>query len=189
MNFQGFLKLSLAHHPLCWQYRNHLIKIRSLAFCLGCSGFYSGFTLGLALILLGVLNSFLWLELVFVSSVFYLPTILRLLKTPGFISSKKKYRFVMRFLLGVGIGTGLFSIAIAPNIFIQIIQILMGLGLYTGISVVRIRDTQAWKECETCAHVRNRKCFGFRSFYEEDDKDLVYTIQDIPISEKNQVEY
>jgi hypothetical protein len=95
----------------------------------------------------------------------------------------------MRFLLGVGIGTGLFSIAIAPNIFIQIIQILMGLGLYTGISVVRIRDTQAWKECETCAHVRNRKCFGFRSFYEEDDKDLVYTIQDIPISEKNQVEY
>jgi hypothetical protein len=83
----------------------------------------------------------------------------------------------MRFLLGLGIATGLLSILVASNVFFQIIQILLGLGLYMGITIARIKDPDAWKECESCSYTRNNTCFGFRQFYfsEESEKINLFT--------------
>lgn len=164
--FIGFLKLSLAHHPVCWQYRNHTIKIFNIKFCLGCTGFYSGFFVGSVLILLtSLFSSFSWSELVLISTLFYLPTMLRLISVPYFKTSNKELRLLFRFLLGVGIATGLLSIFIISNLLIQIIQVLMGFGLYAGITLKRVLDKDAFKECETCSFIRSRSCPGFKPFH------------------------
>ena len=172
--FIGLLKLSLAHHPVCWQYRNHTIKIFKIKFCLGCTGFYSGFFLGsLIIFLTPFFSSFSWTELVLLSTFLYIPTMLRLIKLPLFKSSDKRLRILFRFLLGFGISTGLLSIFIANNLLIQIIQVFMGLGFYTGITIMRVIDKNAFKECETCTFIRSRRCPGFKPFHP--------TVEDIPI--------
>ena len=173
--FIGFLKLSLAHHPLCWQYRNHTIKIFNTKFCLGCTGFYSGFFLGSVLILFtSLFSSFSWTELVILSTILYLPTIFRLIGLPVFNTSNKWLRLFFRFLLGLGIATGLLSIFIISDLVIQIIQFGMGIGLYAGITIKRLIDKDAFKECETCAFTRSRSCPGFKPFHP--------TTEDIPVS-------
>jgi hypothetical protein len=125
----------------------------------------------------GFIKYFSWEGLLALSFFFYVPTMLRLLKIKYFNTTRKFSRFSMRFLLGLGIATGLLSILIAPNIFFQIIQILLGLGLYMGIAIARIKDPDAWKECETCTYTRSNLCFGFRQFYfpEESEKINLFT--------------
>jgi hypothetical protein len=108
---------------------------------------------------------------------------LRLLKIKYLKTAKKFTRFSMRFLLGLGIATGILSILIAPNIFFQIIQILLGLGLYMGIAIARIKDPNAWKECETCTYTRSSTCFGFRQFYFPEDSEVI-----LPISKETIIE-
>ncbi|MFW9928829.1 MAG: hypothetical protein ACFFD1_05525 [Candidatus Thorarchaeota archaeon] len=181
MYWKGFLKLTLAHHPLCFQYKSHVLRVGPVSLCLGCSGFYSGFFLSLILVFLGLFNRFSWEVLVIVSFVLYLPTILRIIKIPIFSSEKKTHRFIWRFLLGFGVGTGLLSITIAPNIFYQLIQLLLGFGLYIGLTLARIYDKDAWKECESCTFTRGRTCFGFKQFYFPDDIEVIYRPQE-PLS-------
>ena len=147
----GLLKLTLAHHPLCWLYRNHTIKIFNTKFCLGCTAFYSGFFISSIIILFSTLFAKLnWFDLVLISTLLYLPTMFRLIKIPFFSTSKKYFRFLFRFLLGIGVGTGLLSIFVINNLIIQIIQISLGITLYTGITIQRVLDKEAFKECETC---------------------------------------
>jgi phosphatidylserine synthase len=174
----GLLRLSLAHHPVCWQYRNHTIKIFSIKFCLGCTGFYSGLSIATAMIFFtSLFSNFSWFDLVLLSFVFYLPTILRILSIPLFKTSNKHSRIFFRFLLGFGVVTGLLSIFIMSDIIIQIFQILLGLGLYSALTVQRIKNKDLFKECETCSFERSHFCPGFRPFYPKE--------QDIIISSQN----
>ena len=144
----GLLKLSLAHHPLCWQYRNHTIKIFNVKFCLGCTGFYSGFFIGSIIILFtSFFSNNSWVELVLLSTILYLPTMLRLINIPLFNTPNKQLRLTYRFLLGFGISTGLLSIYVASNIFVQIVQFLMGVGLYAGLTIHRAKNKDLFQEC------------------------------------------
>ena len=148
----GLLQLSLAHHPLCWQYRNHTINFFKVKLCLGCTGFYTGLLIGfLALIFSSIFSTLNWLQLVLLSTLFYLPTIFRITNIPFFKSSDKYFRLTFRFLLGVGVSTGILSIIVANNIFVQLIQIILGISLYGGLAIQRVRNKDMFKECETCS--------------------------------------
>ncbi len=161
----GIIRLSLAHHPVCWQYRNHTIKIFNVKFCLGCFAFYSGFIASILIIFFTPLFTKLnWSELILLSTLLYLPTILRIVKTPFFSSKKKNLRFLFRFLLGFGIGTGLLSIFSINILIIQITQVILGVLLYAGLSIQRILDKDSFKECETCSFTRSNTCPGFKPF-------------------------
>lgn len=172
----GLLKLSLAHHPLCWQYRNHTIKIFNIKFCLGCTGFYSGLTIGgLFILFTSLFSPYSWTELVFLSTLLYLPTMLRLINLPFFNTSNKNLRLLFRFLLGFGVSTGLLSIFIANNLLIQITQFLLGIGLYAGLTIHRARNKDFFKECETCSFTRSPTCPGFKPFH-PDSLDIEVSI-------------
>ena len=160
----GLMKLSLAHHPLCWQYRNHTLKIFNTKFCLGCTGFYLGFFFGSVIIFLSsIFSNYSWSELVLLSTVLYLPTIFRIIKLPLFNSNNKKLRFVFRFSLGFGITTGILSIFKTRDLIIQIIQITLGISLYIGLTIQRVLDKDAYKECETCSFTRSSSCLLIES--------------------------
>jgi hypothetical protein len=163
--FRGFIKLSLAHHPLCWHYRPHTIRFKNVAFCLGCTGFYSGIIIGIIFIISSGLHQLNWEELVTMAIFTFLPTLLRLLNFKLFNSKQRGLRFVFRWLLGVGVAIGLFSIFKAPNQIIGLIQIGLGIGLYSIISYRRIRSGNFWQECQDCSFNPSPDCPGFSPFH------------------------
>lgn len=160
----GILCLSIAHHPLCWQYRNHIIRINNLHLCLGCTGFYSGFLFGLLIFLFSNINLLAWEFLIFIGLILYIPTILRLLNLSFFNSSRKDLRIFFRFLLGFGVTIGLISIFKAPNYLISGIQLLLGIVLYFGIGIKRALSKDLWMECEECTFSPSPYCPGFIPF-------------------------
>jgi uncharacterized membrane protein len=163
----GFLRYSLAHHPVCWQYREHLLKVKGWSLCLGCTGFYSGLFLGGFVIFLGLLRDVDWLELIILAIILYLPTMLRLADVRGFNSSNRKLRISFRGLLGVGIAVGIYSILFAPSFEIQALQILIGMAFYTLITFQRIKNgTGKWDAlCDTCSFNRNANCPGMEPLF------------------------
>ncbi|MFX1515449.1 MAG: hypothetical protein ACFFC6_04010 [Promethearchaeota archaeon] len=52
---------------------------------------------------------------------------------------KKSLRLLFRELLGFGVVIGMISIVKAPHILIGLFQFLLGVGLYLGIGINRIR--------------------------------------------------
>ncbi|MHA1971776.1 MAG: hypothetical protein ACTSW1_02215 [Candidatus Hodarchaeales archaeon] len=170
--FKGFLRLSLAHHPLCWHYRKHTVRVGNVSLCLGCTAFYSGIILSIILALTLRMNRMDWETLIAIATFLYLPTILRLVNTPLFNSDKRGPRFLYRLLLGVGVGIGIVSIMKAPNVFIGIVQIILGLGLYLGISLKRIFFKDFYKECEDCTFSPSSECPGFAPFHLRSRKHL-----------------
>lgn len=165
LRLKGFLKFSLSHHPLCWQYRNHTIRIRGFSFCLGCTAFYFGFFIGFLLIIFIHLNRFNWEELVIIAIILYLPTIFRLFRFPIFNTTQKGLRFLYRFFLGVGVVVGLISIFKASNIFIGLLQFLLGIGLYAGIGLKRVFGKNVMDECNDCSFSPSWECPGFSPFH------------------------
>ena len=164
---KGFLRYSLAHHPVCWQYRDHLIRVKGWHLCLGCTGFYSGFILGGIGIILGFLQNVDWEGLIILAIIFYLPTMLRLANMRGFNSSNRKLRITFRGSLGIGIVVGLYSIVIAPSFEIQLLQVLIGIVFYSVISYKRIKSgTADWDTlCVTCTFTRNSSCPGMEPLF------------------------
>ena len=164
---KGFLHYSLAHHPICWQYREHLIRVKGWSLCLGCTGFYSGFIFGAIVIFLGFLQHILWIELIILAILLYLPTMLRLAKVLIFDSTNRKLRIGFRGLLGLGIAVGLYSIIVAPYFEIQLLQVLIGVTFYGIITIKRIKNgTKEWDAlCETCTFSRNAQCPGMEPLF------------------------
>jgi len=166
--FKGLIKLSLAHHPLCWHYRLHTIRFKNVAFCLGCTGFYSGIILGILFVFVSGIHRLLWEELVTIAAIMFLPTILRLLHIKPFNSEQRKFRFIFRWLLGVGVAVGIFSIFIAPNQFIGFTQLVLGIGLYSMISYRRLKSGESgefWSDCQDCSFAPSPECPGYSPFY------------------------
>lgn len=166
----GILHLSIAHHPLCWQYQNHLIRIKEIGFCLGCTGFYSGLVIGFLIILFSNIKLLEWEFLILIGLILYIPTILRLLNLPFFNSSKKTLRLIYRFLLGLGVTIGLVSIFKAPNYLLSVIQFLVGVGLYFSIGIKRALSNDLWMECEECTFSPSPYCPGFIPFKLREEK-------------------
>ena len=162
--FMGFVKLSLAHHPLCWHFRPHTIRIGGIILCLGCTGFYSGVLVGTLIIIFGMIFQLDWFILICIATIMALPTIFRLIKLPLFTSSNKGVKFLFRWLLGIGVAIGLVSIVKAPHVMIGSLQFILGFGLYLGIALNRIRSKDMWNECQDCTYTMSLDCPGFMPF-------------------------
>ena len=165
IRLKGLLKLSFSHHPVCWQYRNHTIRIKGLYFCLGCTAFYFGCFIGILLIICLPLNRFSWEELVIIALILYLSTIFRIFQFPIFKTTQKGLRFLYRFLLGLGVVIGFFSIFKASNLFIGLLQFLFGVGLYIGIGLKRVFNKDLMNECNDCSFSPSWECPGFSPFH------------------------
>ncbi|MFX0211865.1 MAG: hypothetical protein ACFFDT_38170 [Candidatus Hodarchaeota archaeon] len=98
---KGFVKFSLAHHPLCVQLRPHTIQIGGINLCLGCTGFYGGISIGILVVVI-TWNLFRleWLSLVVISTVMFLPTILRLINIPFFFYKEKISKIIIPIIIG-----------------------------------------------------------------------------------------
>ncbi|MHA1168470.1 MAG: hypothetical protein ACTSP4_01325 [Candidatus Hodarchaeales archaeon] len=162
--FKGFLRLSLAHHPLCWHYRLHRIHFLGIELCLGCTGFYLGMIAGIIPVFARMLDNIEWASLVFIASLFFLPSILRIISFPRFNSKNRLPRFLFRFLLGIGVTIGIVSITVAPDPIIAIFQLVLGLGLYITINIKRAMSKDAWNECTECTFTMSLACPGFAPF-------------------------
>ena len=179
MYVKGFFTLMLAHHPICWQYRNHVIRIYNIPVCLGCFGVYSGIITGIGLLWIGMFLGQTWIRLVTLAILLYTPTILRIVEFPFFTTSKKWIRFLFRYCLGLGIAIGLLSIYIASSIQIQVIQVLFGIILYIALNLQRVFNKDQWKECDCCSYYRSNNCPGFRSFFIPDKKEETHLNLDV----------
>jgi predicted membrane chloride channel (bestrophin family) len=64
--------------------------------------------------------------------------------------------------LGLGVAIGIISITIAPSVPIIVVQIVLGIGFYSGISYNRFKKTpKTWDTlCETCLFTRSVECPG-----------------------------
>ena len=164
---KGIVKLSLAHHPICRHFRSHTLQIDGVFLCLGCTGFYSGIFIGILIIVLYGFFSINWFSSVIITTAMFSPTIFRLMKIPFFTTEKKSLRFLFRWLLGCGVAIGLVSIVNAPHVLIGVIQFSLGVGLYLGIGINRIRSRDMWFECQNCSYTPSTDCPGFSSFHLE----------------------
>lgn len=173
-----FLRISLAHHPLCWHYRLHTIRFRGISLCLGCTGFYIGVLIGSLIVLLKGVVHLDWFGLVIVATIMASPTILRLMNIPFFKSQDKLPRFIFRWLLGIGVIIGLVSIIKAPNVFIGLGQLILGAGLYLGISLNRIRSKDLWNGCQDCTFTISPDCPGLSPYYFRKDSTTNYQVKD-----------
>ncbi|MFX0086435.1 MAG: hypothetical protein ACFFAU_12265 [Candidatus Hodarchaeota archaeon] len=160
----GLLYLSVAHHPLCQYYRNHLIRLNNLALCLGCVGLYSGLGIGILVLVLINTENYDWELLIFLALMLYMPTILRLLNFPLFNSSRRIFKLLYRFLLGLGVAVGFLSILKVPNFFLGFFQFALGVFLYFSIAIKRVLSKDVWKECESCVFSPSPDCPGFSPF-------------------------
>ena len=167
----GLMKLLLSHHPLCDYYVDHVIRIRSIYLCLGCSGFYPSLFLSFAVSMLGILGSN-WLFLVSISILLFLPSIIRLfIYVP---SRMKTMRFFSKVFLGLAVGLGLYTIIIANNIIIMSLQVIFGLVLYIKMAVQRSNDPNP--ECGPCNFNPSPVCPGMSPFYDH-NIDISLTVE------------
>ena len=92
-----------AHHPPCSCFHNHLIRVRGVAFCLGCVCLTGGLVLGSTVLrLVAYINSQLLLSLgclrfVIIGTACCMPTLIQLRV------QQKFFKIFARTLLGVGI--------------------------------------------------------------------------------------
>jgi len=110
----------------------------------------------------------LWEELVIIATTLFIPTILRLLHIKPFNSKQRTLRFIFRWLLGIGVTVGIFSIFNSPNQYIGFIQLVLGIGLYSMITFRRLQSEHSgnyWFECQECSFTPSPECPGYSPFY------------------------
>ena len=160
---KGFIKMSLAHHPLCYFYRNDIIRLpffRNYPLCLGCFGVYSGILLMLLVLFLGFFHPN-WNLAVILSLLFLVPTCIRfILIIP---KKMKMLRLLTRLLLGFAIGIGLYSLTIVPNILLLVLQLLLGIVIYILLAIQRTRNP--YPECLPCIYNPSKACPGLSPFF------------------------
>ncbi len=162
LKVSSFIRYSLAHHPICWQFRDHIINIKGIRLCLGCTGFYTGFFLGLLVGYIWLVDRLAWLYFIMFALFLWIPTIFRLMNVPFFTTTNRRLRFLFRWLLGIGIGIGVISILVAPSVGFQVLQVIIGLLFYIGMTIKRVKGgLRDWDAlCNTCTFTRNLNCPG-----------------------------
>ncbi|UWU45778.1 hypothetical protein [Limnospira platensis] len=89
---------SLAHHPACKYYHNHIIWIGRFPLCLGCLMMSCGIIAGLGLIPhLGIFKNLPFFVLLSLGVLLYIPAIIQIWV------QKKFYKIIARFCLGVSV--------------------------------------------------------------------------------------
>lgn len=149
-----------AHHPLCKNYSDEVLKINDYYFCRGCSEVY-----GTALFI--ILFSF-FLEPIKTLNIFQFILIGILSIIPSFIGNiiHFKHRLIkdiLRIILGLGLGIGVFSIIILPDI-ISKLSILLFMAIMYFIFKIS-RSNQESYLCPECTSFTDNACASYKRVF------------------------
>ncbi len=136
----------LAHHPLCYNFNNHVFKIGSLYFCVGCFSVLFGFIV--SSILFFIFKAFFETLPIILASVGLFGVCMSLFQL--LLKPENKFlKFLFRLLLGVAIGAYTGILILVPKIWLSILLFLL---LFPGVYLYNIlRGSSPYKECEKCS--------------------------------------
>lgn len=136
-----------AHHPTCEGFRHHLIRIFGRSLCLGCTCFYTGFTL--ALLFMAIFHSFMvnFFILWAVAIALFFPTLVQI------HYQKRLFKIASRTLLGVSVAimsfTVLFLLPLTYSGFF--IRLIFGLLFFAVFSMTTwYRRNNMDNPCRKC---------------------------------------
>jgi len=136
---------TIAHHPTCSRYKNHLFKIGKIYLCVGCTSVYS--TLSIFLILFFIYKAFFLQHFIILPLLFLYGTTTAVLQS--LTKPKNKWvKALLRSNLGLGLGAYLAIIFLTPSWWIMVLLIfLAGVGVYV-YNLTRKGANMAL--CQTC---------------------------------------
>lgn len=139
-----YLKLLLAHHPLCGFYEDNFYRIGKIKFCKGCTAGYSGIIFMLFLWIFGIIPQFL----IFRTLIGYFEIILIIAIIAILYDNQKKKkiipRFPVRFLMGIASFTSLYTVFVIEPwydkipVIIFIILMINLIGLFRYKKLIRV---------------------------------------------------
>jgi len=165
-----------AHHPTCEKYDHHIIWILGKAFCIGCTFFYSGFTISTILFLIFSrvrIRSWLEMGIIWAIGMVLFLSFIPQLKLKERMKNHKWLKMVLRFNLGFGSSLLIFSIMIkAPVDYIGIILRFAAVVLYYFIyrMFFKLRAKHKEEYCLECSK-------GKYPFCSHNYKQIVDTIK------------
>ena len=135
-----------AHHPTCQYHSNHLIRIGSINFCLGCFFMYSGIFAGVFFIYFMDGSTFPPWKIFLLGIFLFPPTIIQI------FYQKYLFKVFSRFLLGIAISCFISSIVFAliysHNFLIA--SLLIFNFLFLLIFTVKLRKKNLDMPCTYC---------------------------------------
>ena len=165
INFSEIGKLKpFAHHPDCEFYDNHLIKIFSFTFCLGC------FSMSVGIFISLVVSYFVFEYFTFTYFFYLLPIILLI---PTFIQphyQNKLFKIFSRICLGLGIGFYFYPLIFvisynAINIIIKTLFVLFFVAI-TKMTLM-YRNNKTPNPCSECKFGAKPICRHYLHEYEQ----------------------
>ncbi len=128
-----FSEIYLAHHPISAECRNHVFKIGPLYLCVGCTSVITGFIV-MTIIQFSYLEPFRLYPLIpaIITSAGVFMALLQLFTKP----KKKLLKVIMRFSLGLGMGTFILLIVLVPNWYLKMCLLILyaiGTVLYNSV--------------------------------------------------------
>lgn len=162
--FKVFKPILLSHHPNCDRFKNHIIKIGNLKFCIGCFIGYPSAIISIFIIffLKSIIQIesifFLWIGIIFLS--FFV-------LSPFNLTKIKFIKIIQKALIGIGAAFLFWWIWTLPNSFFDnfmLYLIIFGiiltiLNLYHAYGFFRV--------CKKCNYSLNWKnCPGFKNYFD-----------------------
>lgn len=148
-----------AHHPDCYRYDHHLLRIAGRPWCLGCVCLWTGVTLGIP--------TCLWLPpwwLVGISLACVLPT-----AAQPFVQ-RKPYKIFARTVLGLGCAWFVFGLTTAMawdlrGVLVRVSGAALFALLYRAMKV--LRQSRLDDPCASCPHGKKPFCEHYLPRFEE----------------------
>ncbi|MHA1551541.1 MAG: hypothetical protein ACTSQC_06325 [Candidatus Heimdallarchaeaceae archaeon] len=130
-----FSKLYLAHHEICEECKNHVFKIGPLYLCVGCTIF--------GIILFSFLDVFKGFPLVvaLITSYGVFMALMQLFLKP----TNKLLKTLMRFSLGLGMGSFFALLVFIPNWYLK-----FGLFILLGIGTILYNIVRSYSHMDDC---------------------------------------
>jgi len=147
-----------AHHPDCYRYDHHLLRVGRRPLCLGCCCLWSGVALGLPTSTLVPPWWLVALGLALVAPTALQPYIQR-----------KPFKIVARSMLGVGCAWYVLGLIVAPSWDPQGLAVrLAGAGLFHLLyrALRQLRQKRLNDPCAECPHGRKPFCLHYLPQFE-----------------------
>jgi hypothetical protein len=162
------LQVHLAHHPTCYRYDHHLIRIFQFDFCLGCSSATIGGIIGWLVHRQAQLEPTLY---VFLSCfVLLIPTVIQ----PFF--QRKWFKILSRTMLGSACAIYLLNVLglATRNHYENFVSIgLLGLMFLIAKGLVKWRNDQTADPCDDCPHGEYPVCYHELQFETDEERILL----------------
>jgi len=145
----------LAHHPACDKFNNHIFRIGSLFFCVGCTSVFLAFV-SYTIVFFSMLSFFT--SFPYANGIFAAFGVVMALTQVFLKPNNKLIKVLFRFSLGLGLGAYIALIVQVSNLSSQVgyftilIQIALFLLLIPGVFLYNVlRGDSPYLECKECS--------------------------------------